>query len=33
MRILAIDPGKRSIAWAMFWCGELREVGFVTTPK
>lgn len=33
MRILAIDPGKRSIAWAMFLCGELREVGFVTTQK
>ncbi len=28
MRIVAVDPHKRRIAWALFHCGELRDVGF-----
>jgi len=28
MNILAIDPGKRSLAWAFFHHGELIECGF-----
>lgn len=33
MNILAIDPGKRSIAWAWFTRGKLLECGFVSHDK
>jgi hypothetical protein len=33
MKILGIDPHKRSIAWASFWCGELRDAGHVKAPQ
>ena len=33
MNILAIDPGKRSIAWAWFVRGKLLECGFASHDK